>query len=840
MRKMKTLNFKRMISAALAALVVSTGIPAVFARDYTDVSADHPAKDEIDILSDIGVIIGTTEDTFSPDEKVTREQMALLLFRLMLNKQSGGPVNTSPFKDLYDDTYHGAISWANAAGYILGTTDSTFEPLAGISLQDAMTMLVRALGQSSDSMNKGYPWTYIDAGIKLGLDRGLENVAYTETLTRGEVAIILYNALTAEYLVPKNLTGGNVAYETTTIIEEVFGYEMDEATLVATNQYTLTGATVIKNGYVTLRYRDENNSVRTMTVKFSELGLEGTPEEYLGHTFKIMYSVNKTNKLVSVLSAVEVSERETFTSATVDTEKGHVAIGGTNYQIVENFSDALATNANELMLFAYENDRTLTQITALDTLNERLGLYVIDMIYYGEDSAASIAILRNFQVGQLIVDPTGKINLADNLTVDALAGGYTNNAKAENGDFVLYYFNSNTKELLLEETLSIHFGTVTRITNTSANIGGKTFTLGNEKAGIAGSTIAGLLTIGSPASVVVRGNEVLAVVGQSVVSENSQYLVVMSNPVPVFNGGIFRYVVTVNIDGVNQTIFTATPSVTPGNVYRYLVNGDTYTLIAPEVSGSTIATGVNKFVQNGFGKKEIALMINSAENTTIVKGENTFFTLSAGDAALLASEDGSDDLKFVTNSDTVILVVKDGVMQVKKGVYNASITVNDGAKVVAVFDNEVGTVESLRYLFVSDGSLGNYDSAAQSVRILAINGLVHENNTTYVEYTVFNYATGKVESRLSTLSELTVGEVYLIGSDGTIVDVAGSVTSGEVTGYTASTVTIGENTFNLISTTKIVKLNSDNTLTDKTMADAFGETVEYVLNGDVVTLIVIR
>ena len=173
---MKNGSFKRLLSGVLTSALLITCVPAVFAREYQDVTESNPAKDEIDILSDIGVIVGTSENEFSPEANVTREQMALLLFRLMLNKADGGRVNTSPFKDLYDATYNGAISWANASGYILGTSSTTFEPTAGITLQDAMTMLVRALGQSSDSMNKGYPWTYIDAAIKLGLDRGLENL----------------------------------------------------------------------------------------------------------------------------------------------------------------------------------------------------------------------------------------------------------------------------------------------------------------------------------------------------------------------------------------------------------------------------------------------------------------------------------------------------------------------------------------------------------------------------------------------------------------------------------------------------------------------------------------
>ena len=197
-------------------------------------------------------------------------------------------------------------------------------------------------------------------------------------------------------------------------------------------------------------------------------------------------------------------------------------------------------------------------------------------------------------------------------------------------------------------------------------------------------------------------------------------------------------------------------------------------------------------------------------------------------------------MKFVTDNNTVIIVVNDGVLQVKTGVYQSQIHVNDGAKVVAVFANEAGSVETLRYLYVSDGSFGNYDSAAQSVRLLALNGTVYENNVTYLEYTVFNYATGTVENRLTTVVGLTLDEVYLIGSDGTIVDVEGSVSSGEVSGFTASTVTIGDETYKLNAQTKIITIDEDNEVVNKKIENAFGKTVEFVLNGDTVTLIVIQ
>ena len=54
----------------------------------------------------------------------------------------------------------------------------------------------------------------------------------------------------------------------------------------------------------------------------------------------------------------------------MNTTAGVVNIGGTNYKVVEQYSDSLATNSNEIMVFAYENDKTLTQLATLEALND--------------------------------------------------------------------------------------------------------------------------------------------------------------------------------------------------------------------------------------------------------------------------------------------------------------------------------------------------------------------------------------------------------------------------------------------------------------------------------------
>ena len=300
---MKTGFFKRFISGSLATLmIVAAMMTGAQAKVFDDVNTDEHFAEQIEILTDIGIIKGTGETEFSPDDPVSREQMALFLFRLMIGNDNAGGINTTPFTDLYDDTYSGAISWANASGYILGTSATTFEPTEGIMLQDAMAMLVRALGHSSVQMNNGYPWTYIDAAVKLGLDKGLEDLSYTKELTRSEVAAVIYNALTAQYLIPRTASNGMTFYESTTIIERVFGYDIDESVIVATNDFAIEGAdTVTKDGYVTVRTEDG-----LITVKFEELGLSGEADDHLGKSVKLVYKRDDKTKLVSVLGCSEL------------------------------------------------------------------------------------------------------------------------------------------------------------------------------------------------------------------------------------------------------------------------------------------------------------------------------------------------------------------------------------------------------------------------------------------------------------------------------------------------------------------------------------------------------
>ncbi|MBO5220467.1 MAG: S-layer homology domain-containing protein [Clostridia bacterium] len=834
---MKTGFFKRFISGSLATLmIVAAMMTGAQAKVFDDVNTDEHFAELIVILTDIGIIKGTGETEFSPDDSVSREQMALFLFRLMIGNDNAGGINTTPFTDLYDDTYSGAISWANASGYILGTSATTFEPTEGIMLQDAMAMLVRALGHSSVQMNNGYPWTYIDAAVKLGLDKGLEDLSYTKELTRSEVAAVIYNALTAEYLIPRTASNGMTFYESTTIIERVFGYDIDESVIVATNDFAIEGAdTVTKDGYVTVRTEDG-----LITVKFEELGLSGEADDHLGKSVKLVYKRDDKTKLVSVLGCTELGKAESAETITVGKNNAHIEIGGVKYQVVETLSDALATNANELLVWAYDRDGELSQVTSNADLAAMLGAFDATLLFDDRDSAtADRLIIKPYAFGQLQISG-GKVNLAGNMKEADLT--MINPDKAEHGDWVLYYFNDTHDTLEMAAVLPVtESATVSRLTASTVTIGGKRYTLGNELLGISAASVRDQLRVGEKVRAVIYGDAVLAVDASSTsVFAPSRYLIAKSGTTPVFSGGKFGYVMEAVIDGVTETIFVTNSSVDAGDVYRFVTDAaGTYTLIPADITGGVIDSGNDQFVQSNDDNDEIAFIIGEADGTTIVKS-GSYYALSQGDADAVSST-GADEssIRFVTDKNTMIIVKKDGVYSVAKGVYASTVTIADGASVTAVFDNEVGSVETLRYLYISDGALGSIDASASGVKIIERTGSELIDDEIFYIYSVLNLATGKVESMMSESASLIVGKNYLTSMDGLISVTEASVTNGVVTGHTAGTITLGGSTYALADDALIYTLNADDEVVSVKLSDTYMHNVEIIVSGDKVQAVIL-
>lgn len=93
-------------------------------RDIKSADGD-PDHSGIEFCLDNGIMTGTGNDTFCPDTTITRAQFATMFYRLAGSPEAS---ENSKFSDLTQDWYKKPIAWAAANGVLNGTGDTTFSP----------------------------------------------------------------------------------------------------------------------------------------------------------------------------------------------------------------------------------------------------------------------------------------------------------------------------------------------------------------------------------------------------------------------------------------------------------------------------------------------------------------------------------------------------------------------------------------------------------------------------------------------------------------------------------------------------------------------------------------
>ncbi len=129
-------------SAVLSiSLCLSLALPAesFAAPSFKDISG-HWAEPYIESAVAKGIIKGYPDGRFLPDAKVTRAEFVSMLNRALGNTS----VSSAGFKDVPGSAwYYNDVSKAVVAGYVSGFSDNTFRPNQNIARQEAAVMLAR-------------------------------------------------------------------------------------------------------------------------------------------------------------------------------------------------------------------------------------------------------------------------------------------------------------------------------------------------------------------------------------------------------------------------------------------------------------------------------------------------------------------------------------------------------------------------------------------------------------------------------------------------------------------------------------------------------------------------
>ena len=124
--------------------------PAVVGSAFEDVPSGQWYTDAVAWAATNGIVNGVTETTFAPNSPITREQMAVILYRYAAwkGRDVSAQANLSGYSDATAISAYAvhAMAWANAEGLITGVTDTTLCPGDFVVRAQAAAILMRLCG----------------------------------------------------------------------------------------------------------------------------------------------------------------------------------------------------------------------------------------------------------------------------------------------------------------------------------------------------------------------------------------------------------------------------------------------------------------------------------------------------------------------------------------------------------------------------------------------------------------------------------------------------------------------------------------------------------------------
>lgn len=176
-------------------------------KAFTDLDADAWYHEGVDYALTNGLMNGVGGGRFEPDGQLTRAQLVTVLYRAAGEPDTGKQVN--PFTDVADDAwYTKAVIWAANNGIVNGVAKNTFAPDDSITREQIATMLYRYAGAEaakedklsafpdaakvSDWAKEALNWAVASGLINGVADaNGTANLEPQATATRAQIATIL-------------------------------------------------------------------------------------------------------------------------------------------------------------------------------------------------------------------------------------------------------------------------------------------------------------------------------------------------------------------------------------------------------------------------------------------------------------------------------------------------------------------------------------------------------------------------------------------------------------------------------------------------------------------------
>ena len=129
--------------------------PTASAAGFTDVASNTYYANAVAWAAANGVVTGVSETSFAPNDAITREQLAAILYRYAELK--GYNVSASGSLSGYTDASQissyatTAMQWANSTGLITGKTSTTLSPKGNATRAEVATILIQPSSELTES-----------------------------------------------------------------------------------------------------------------------------------------------------------------------------------------------------------------------------------------------------------------------------------------------------------------------------------------------------------------------------------------------------------------------------------------------------------------------------------------------------------------------------------------------------------------------------------------------------------------------------------------------------------------------------------------------------------------
>ena len=189
-----------MVLALVMTLSLAVSANAAF-KDEKDISDEY--AEAVAVLNGMGVFKGYEDETFKPEGKITRAEVATIIYRIYTadvakNDKSGLYATYNKFSDMAGAGWAaGYIGYCANAELVKGYPNGTFQPSGNVTGYEVLAMILRAVGYDKNGEFTGADWALNVAKYaeQAGVLKNIKGVDLNAPATRELVAEMLFRGI---------------------------------------------------------------------------------------------------------------------------------------------------------------------------------------------------------------------------------------------------------------------------------------------------------------------------------------------------------------------------------------------------------------------------------------------------------------------------------------------------------------------------------------------------------------------------------------------------------------------------------------------------------------------